>query len=193
MSRTVDRQIANRYTGNAQTTSRSRDSTPSTAPPKKPAARPISVPNRQVRSAARDADQQRVAAAVQQAGRDVAALVVGAEEVVLRIPRRADRRHAEPEPSRFRLHHRHGLAVHDRRSVEIRAEGVRVCDVVRVERRREAEQDDHGEHGEHRHRDLVARQPATGKRPGAGSCGARRGRRGGRHAHEGVAHRRPCR
>ena len=39
-------------TGNAQTTSRSRDSTPSTAPPKKPAARPISVPNRQVMSAA---------------------------------------------------------------------------------------------------------------------------------------------
>ena len=45
-------------------------------------------------------DQERVAAAVEQAGGDVAALLVGAEEVVVDVPRRADRRDAEPEALR---------------------------------------------------------------------------------------------
>ena len=38
---TVERLIASRYTGNAQTTSSARDSTPSIAPPKKPETIPI--------------------------------------------------------------------------------------------------------------------------------------------------------
>ena len=52
VSRTVERLIAKRYTGNAHTTSSSRERTPSVTPPKKPATRPITVPSVQVRSAA---------------------------------------------------------------------------------------------------------------------------------------------
>ena len=48
-------------------------------------------------SAADDADQQRVAAAVEQPRRDVAALVVGAEEVVVGGPRSA-RSASTPRP-----------------------------------------------------------------------------------------------
>ena len=53
-----------------------------------------------------DADEQRVAAAVEQAGRDVAALVVGAQEVMVDVPGRPDRRHAEPEAAGALHHHR---------------------------------------------------------------------------------------
>ena len=99
------------------------------------------VASRQVSSAADDADQERVAPAVEEARGDVAALVVGAEQVVRRVPGRPDRRHAEPEPARLLLHHgRRVLPLHDRRAVEVRAERIGVRDVVRVERRREAEQ-----------------------------------------------------
>ena len=51
-------------------------------PPKKPATSPISGREQQADQRGGDADQQRVAAAVEQPRRDVAALVVGAEEVV---------------------------------------------------------------------------------------------------------------
>ena len=55
--------------------------------------------SRHVISAAKNADQQRVAPAVEQPRRHVASLVVGAEEVVVRIPGRPDRSRAEAEPS----------------------------------------------------------------------------------------------
>ena len=135
-----------------------------------------------------DADEQRVAAAVEQARGHVAALVVGAEEVVLGIPGRPDRRHAEPKPLGLLLHHRNRLAVDDGRAVEVRAERIRVCDVLGVQGRGERQQDDHEQQAEHRHRDPVAPEPAASQRPWAG---ARRGCGGGlrrRACREGVAH-----
>ena len=52
VSSTVERLIASRYTGNAQTTSRRRERMPSSQPPKKPASMPMIVAKKQVRSAA---------------------------------------------------------------------------------------------------------------------------------------------
>ena len=79
---------------------------PSTRPPKKPAMSAMIVARKQQISAEAVPMMQRVAAAVEQARRDVAALVVGAEEVVVDVPRRPDRRHAEAEAARALDHDR---------------------------------------------------------------------------------------
>ena len=126
----------------------------------------------------RDADHQRVAATVEQPGRDVAALGVGAEEVVGRIPRRPDRGHAEPEPAGGLLHHRHRLPVHDRRAVEVRAERIGVGDVVRVDRRGEADEHDQHEDAEQRPARSgcaaagAGRAPTDRRRGDAGAAGS---------------------
>ena len=100
-------------------------------PPKKPAMSAMIVARKQQISAETDADDQRVAAAVEHPRRDVAALVVGAQEVVVDVPRRPDRRHAETEAARALDHDRRTLAVDDRRAVDRRHERVRVRDAVR--------------------------------------------------------------
>ena len=69
----------------------------STMPPKKPAMSAMMVARKQQIAADDRGDDQGVAAAVEHARSDVAALVVGAQEVVVDVPRRPDRRHAEPE------------------------------------------------------------------------------------------------
>ena len=66
--------------------------------------------------------------------------------------------------------------------------GSRVRDVLGVERRREAEDDDHGEDAEHRHCDPVSPQPPAGERPGAGP-GERGAAAARRLARERLAHR----
>ena len=117
-------------------------------------------------------DHERVPAAVEQARHHVAALGVRPEEVVVEVPRRADRRGADAERAAALLQDRHALAVHDRRAVDVRAERVGVRDVVRVERRREAGEHDEHEHHERDHRRPVPQQPAAcqGVRPE--TCGA---------------------
>ena len=52
-TRITERQMANRYTGNAQTISRTREISPSVTPPKNPATTPINVPARHVIRAAK--------------------------------------------------------------------------------------------------------------------------------------------
>ena len=79
------------------------------------------------------ADQQGVAAAVEQPRGDVAALAVGAQEVIADVPGRPDRRHAEPEPAGGLDHHGDCLAVDDRRAVDLRGERVGVRDVFGVD------------------------------------------------------------
>ena len=116
---------------------------PSSQPPKKPATMPIDRCEEAGDERGRGADQQRVASAVEQPRGDVAALVVGAEEVVGRIPGRPDRRRRRgPSPVVLGGITGTRLPVHDRRPVEVRLERIGVRDVVRVERRREAREDD---------------------------------------------------
>ena len=117
------------------------------------------------------ADQQRVASAVEETGSDVSPLIVGTEQIVARIPRRANRGGAQPQPRGRRRHDQYALSVHDRRPIEVRLKRVGVRDVVRVERRRKARDDDDGEHGGHHHRDLVAAQPPPRERPRARAGG----------------------
>ena len=66
-------------------------------PPKKPATSAMIVAKKQQSAAEASADEQGVAAAVEHPRGDVAALVVGAQEVVVDVPGRPDRRHAEAE------------------------------------------------------------------------------------------------
>ena len=80
-------------------------------PPKKPATSADERREHEADARRGAGDQQRVAAAIEQPGRDVAALAVGAEEIGAESPGRADRREAEAEALGRGLHHRHALAV----------------------------------------------------------------------------------
>ena len=77
----------------------------------------------------RAGDQQRVAAAIEQPGHDVAALVVGAEQIGAETPGRPDRRGAEAEALGRGLHHRLRLAVDHDLAVEVGAERIGAGDM----------------------------------------------------------------
>ena len=97
-----------------------------------------------------------------------------------------------PRPCRRLHHHGHVLAVDEGRAVEVRAERVRVRDVVRVERRAQAEGDDHGEERRHRERDAIPEQAAAGQLPRAGRDDGEVPARGGEDlVDDRAAHRAP--
>ena len=114
-----------------------------------------------------DPDHERVAPAVEHPRGHVASVLIGAEEVVGRIPGGPDRRLAQMQKAAALLHHRHRLAVHDRVPVQVVLERVHVGDVARVERRREADHHDDDEHHRAGHGDPVAHEPAARERPRA--------------------------
>ena len=76
-----------------------RDRTVSVMPPKKPATRPTAGGQHETDHGGGAGDQQRIAPAIEQPGHDVAALIVGAEEIGSDLPGRADRRMAKTKPS----------------------------------------------------------------------------------------------
>ena len=120
------------------------------------------------------ADEQRVAAAVEQARGDVAALVVGAQEVVVDVPGRPDRRDAEAEAAGALHHHRLLLAVDQRRAVDASSRtGACARRGARTSRAARHDDHDHDEARERDERDPVAQQ-ARGARAPMG-CGRRRG------------------
>ena len=113
-----------------------------------------------------DPDLERGAAAVEHAGGDVAALLVGAEEVVS-LPGGADGRLPERERAAALLEHIHPFAVDHGARGETRGERIGVRDVAGVERGRERDRDDGEEQHERRHREAVSHQLAGGEPPGA--------------------------
>ena len=147
---------------------------PSTMPPKKPGdQRDDGRQEAADQRGRRPGDEQGVAAAVEHARGDVAALVVGAQEVVVDVPRRPDRRHAEPEAAGALDHDGRGLAVDDRRAVDRRLERVRVRDAVGVPPRQQAR-------APRSRRSPRGRRARSGCAAGAGrpaptGCGRRRG------------------
>jgi hypothetical protein len=82
-------------------------------------------------------------------------------------PGRADGRLAEAQRAAALLDDVDRLAVDDRRAAEIRRERVGVRDVVRVQRRGEADRDDQEEERKRRQRDAVPRETARGETPRA--------------------------
>ena len=78
----------------------------------------------------RGADQQRIAAAVEQSGGDVAALAVGSQHVGSEAPGRLHRREAQAQPFGRGLHDLHGLAGDDDLAVEVGAERVGAGDLA---------------------------------------------------------------
>ena len=107
-------------------------------PPKKPAARPDDRRETQADHGRGAGDQQRVAPAIEQPRHDVAALVVGAEEIGAEIPGRPDGRVAEAQPFGRLLHHRHLLAIDDDDGVEGGAERVD-AGIGGIDRRQQAQ------------------------------------------------------
>jgi hypothetical protein len=82
-------------------------------------------------------------------------------------PGRADRDLAEPERPAALLDHLLRLAVDFDRPRQVRGERVGVRDVVRVDRRQEADDHDQQEENDRADRDPVAHEPAPGETPGA--------------------------
>ena len=74
---------------------------------------------------------------------------------------------ADPECPPALLKHVDALPTHDRRPSDVGRERVRMCDVVRVERRSEADRDDHDEEDQRRQGNAVPEQPAPGEAPRA--------------------------
>ena len=88
-----------------------RDSTTSTIPPKKPAASPTRVAKNSVNERRSAGDQQGIQSAIEQAGHDVPALIVGTEKIVAKFPSRSDRRVAKTKTFGRLFHDRHVLPV----------------------------------------------------------------------------------
>ena len=125
---------------------------------------PIAVPRQARDQRGGESDQQRVAPAVEEPRRDVAALVVGTEEVVVRIPGRPDRRRRRGRARRSTPAIDRHPSCRSRSSCpfEVRAERIGVRDVVRVEGCREA-----GEHDRRRTRRASPSRPCCGTAGGA--------------------------
>ena len=75
----------------------------------KPATSPMAVARTECNDGGGAGDQQRIAPAIKQPRHHIAALIVGAEEIVAELPGGADRRVAEPQALGRLLHHRHLL------------------------------------------------------------------------------------
>ena len=88
---TVETQIASSSTGKAQITSISRETSASSQPPWNPARSAKTVARMQQMTAEPMPDLERAAPAVEHPRGDVAAVLVGAQEVVVRVPGGADR------------------------------------------------------------------------------------------------------
>ena len=111
-------------------------------------------------------NEQRVEAAVEQAGHHVTALIVGAEEIVAELPGGADGRVAEAQTFCRLLHHRNVLAVDLDHGIERRAEGIGVGPGG-IGGGKQADNDDENEDGQRENGGAVSEQAAESRGPGA--------------------------
>ena len=120
-------------------------------------------------SSRRDCDLEGRPSAVEHARHDIPPLGVGTDEVV-RVPGGADRNLTQAELAAALLDHVDCFAADDRRPGEVGGERVRMRDVVRVDRRQQADHDDQQEEDESRESDLVAQEAPQGEAPWAPPC-----------------------
>jgi len=90
-------------------------------------------------------------APVEEAGEDVAALFVGAKEIVAEVPRGSNRGDTEAKTLRVRLHHAHGFAVEADGARDVGGEGIFVGNHVRVDGSEETGGDDQEKETERQH------------------------------------------